>query len=305
MCSQLERVLSKAATGGEVIDREPPTSDERVTKHAAGPKLYCRAPEMTTGRLVFVCLFLAVAGVMTAVGIEDGKLTELLYVSWIPGLIGLIALATAKKVEPAPVINPADWRSKEGTGAAGQQALHALGTAHRFTPAHLEANRAGTLHPEQIASGIRRGKIDINAGTFGLALGVALFLAGVATSVFPEAIKHQDFTFSVPKKAAAVYVGIFLGGLAGTLPLLFGFVAFRHGRNVKRAYEAGKAASIEGPLKLLEVRRSRGGGSSYYYVMNNQRLWLVNGGWKAVTPGAQYKVHFVPNRFEVLSLEPR
>jgi hypothetical protein len=256
-------------------------------------------PEMTTKRLIVIAVLAIAAAGMTLLGATDRKLTELLYVSWIPAVLAAIAFFTAGPKPPEP--EPGVWK---GEGGAGVQALQQLGSSHAFTAAHLEANRAGRIHADQIHRGVARGMIDVRFGTGMLVLGAILIGVGLATAVFPNAIKNQDFTFELPKKpAAALMVGAFLGGLAGVLPLALGFVARKHGLQVVRLHRLGQAAVAVGPLKKLE-RRSRRGGSTYYYVIGNLRLWVVSGGWKTMTGGPPYRVYYVPGRFEVLSIEP-
>jgi hypothetical protein len=159
------------------------------------------------------------------------------------------------------------------------------------------------LHPAQLAKGRRRGAVDVRFGKVLLGVSAVAFIAGQALPFFPEAIKNADFTPAMPKSlAVGVFVGLFVWFLLGLLPLMFGWGALKHGRGVVAAYEAGKAAVVEGPLRKLEVRRRRSG-SSYYYLVGDLQLWVVNGGWNTVQHEGKYRVYYVPGRFEVLSLE--
>lgn len=255
---------------------------------------------MSRTRLVVIVLFLGGAAITAFLGFTDSALTEL-RVAWPPPLvIGLIALLTAKRVAPKPVYSPADWKG------ADPALLHTLGTLHGFTPAQLEANRAGRLHPEQQAQGIAAGRSDVRFGGVLLGVGQVLLLAGLAVPFFPRALKDVDFTFAWPEKlGVALFVGLFLGGLVGCLPLLFGLVAVRHGLRWASVHRRGTVEAAVGRVELLEVRRSRSG-STYYFVIGNVRLAVSRDAWQAMEKrgGGQYRAYYVNGAFRLLGLEP-
>lgn len=186
---------------------------------------------------------------------------------------------------------------------ANQPALLALGTMHGFTLDHLAANRAGRLHPEQIAAGVKAGRGDVRFGVVMFVIGALLFFAGLATAVFPRAVKDLDFRFAMPTTMNPVFVGMFLGLLVGAVPCLLGVLASRHGRGVVAAYGRGKAAVVIGPLQRLRIG-SRHGSGCCYYVVGNLRLAVARSAWRTMPDGGVYRVHYEPDTLRVLSLEP-
>lgn len=201
-------------------------------------------------------------------------------------------MAVARK----PTFSEADWK---GNGPV----LHALGVAHGFTPAELEANRGGQLHPDQLARGLSLGRTDVRFGTVLLTIGLVLLVAGLAVPWFPRALKDLDFHFAVPPKlGVALFVGLFLGGLLGSVPLVLGFAALKHGRRVIGFHLPGRVEAAVGTLEKLVVRRSRSG-DACFYVIGNLRLAVDRKAWDGIK-GGRYRVHYVNGVFRVLSLEP-
>lgn len=96
---------------------------------------------------------------------------------------------------------------------------------------------------------------DVRFGRAMFALAAALFLAGVASSAFPDAIKNLNFHFEMPVKFSQVFVGMFLGGLASALPSLLGYSAWRDGSRLVATYELGKVEVAVGPVQPILIRR--------------------------------------------------
>ena len=252
---------------------------------------------MSRARLVVVVLFLGGAAATAFLAFTDSALTELRVVWPGPLVVGLIALVTARKAPARAPVAVSDWKG------ADPAALHALGLSHRFTPAQLEENRVGRLHPEQQSEGVAAGTVDVRFGGVMLTLGQLLLLAGLALPFFPRALKDFDFHFAWPEKlGVALFVGAFIGGVLGSVPLTLGLVAFRHGRRVIAAYRQGRVESVTGALQKLEVRRRRSG-SSLFYVVGELRLSVGSAAWHAMK-GGQFRVYYVPGVLRVLSLEP-
>jgi len=245
------------------------------------------------GRFGVFCL---VAGIgMTAMGLTDPKVTELLRWSWAPTVLGVILLAVRRG---GPRQSAADGQS------FGNQTLDALASAHGFTREQLEHNRAGRIHPQQMASGVSLGQSDVLGGGLSLGLGLILLVAGVALPWFPRALIDQDFTFAVPAKlGAAIIAGLMIGGVVGAYPLMFGAMAWRHGQRIVSCYSAGIAGHAEGPLEKVRAHE-RGMGSSYFYVVGRRRLWVTRSAWESAHAGQNHRVFFVPGCNRLLSLEP-
>lgn len=171
-----------------------------------------------------------------------------------------------------------------------------------FTAEHLAANRAGRLHPDQQKAGSSLGRSDVRFGTVMLVIGVLLVDAALALQFFPRALKDADFTFHFPEKlGVALFVGMFLGGILGGLPLVLGGAALAHGRRVMKAHEPGTCAVVEGPLQLLERRRK--GVSSYFFIVGNQQLRADRKLWESMRGGTRVRAYYVPGVFNVLSVE--
>ncbi len=251
---------------------------------------------MSTLRLSVMFVLFMLGAAMAGLGATNPRLTELLYVFWIPEVLGVLVLITAPKRTRRTEFSQGAWKGN-------QEALHALGLSHGFTPEELEANRGGRLHAEQIAVGVAKGNTDITFGKTLLAIGAVLFVAGMLVPFFPRALKDFDFTFQVPVKPAGYFVGVFLGGLLGALPLMFGAMALRFGRRVVQIFEAGKVLAVAGPLKPLKITKRRGG-TVHYYVVNQLSLRAPREGFDAMKGGGPYRVYYVPERLEVVSLEP-
>jgi len=256
-----------------------------------------RRPDMSRTRLAVVLLFFAASALMGLIGATDRALTELLPFSPAPAVVAVVVMLGGRRPAPQPQHAVGDWKG------ANPSALHTLAAHHRFTPEQLEANRAGRLHPKQQEEGIALGKTDVKFGGVMLGIGQLALLAGLALPFFPRALKDVDFTPAWPEKlGVALFVGLFLGGLVGSVPLALGFVSFRHGRRVVQAHERGTVASVQGPLQKLVVTRSRTG-SSYFFVIQNVRLAVSRGAWEATHDG-DYHAYYVPGPFRLLSIEP-
>ncbi len=254
---------------------------------------------MSRKRLVVVLVFLAGAAITGVLGFTDSSKTELKPVAPVPAVIAAIIALTGKRPRPKATFAVADWKGPNPS------ALYTLGTNHGFTPEQLDANRAGKLHPDQQEDGVARGKTGVRAGAVLLGIGAVALLLGLSTAFFPRALKDVDFTFHVPERLGpALLVGLFLGGLVGVLPLMFGFIAFGEGRRLLAAYRRGTVAAVEGELQKLVVTRSRSG-TSHYYVIQNVRLAVSEKAWEAMH-GGRYRAYYVPGGMAgLLSLEPR
>ena len=254
---------------------------------------------MTRTRLVVVVTCLCAAAAMAYLGLTDGKLTELQYAWPAPLVVGLLALVTAPRPPEATPFSPADW-----SGAHAAQ-LHALATLHGFTPAHLEANRAGQLHPQQQAAGLQQGRSDARIGWVLLTIGAVLAAAGFALPFFPRALQDQDFHFAWPAKpGVAVFIGAFLAGVLGCLPLLFGFVSWREGRRIEAGYLTGRVSVAEGVLEKLVIRRRRGA-TSWHFVVNGVRLEVPRSAWEQTKVDGPVRVYFAHGHGRLLGIEPR
>ncbi len=183
-----------------------------------------------------------------------------------------------------------------------ERVLHELGILHGFTRSHLDANRAGLLHPEQIAAGVRFGMGDVRFGRAMFALAAMLILIVCVFPAFPNAIRDLDFHFEMPAQISRVTVGMFLGGLAGSIPLVLGYFAWREGRRVVAAYQRGRVEMVVGPVLPVVVRRpSR---TNEHYRVGNLRLRVARKAWGTMKGGQVYRVYYVRGPFVVMSLEP-
>lgn len=252
---------------------------------------------MSRTRLIVVLGFFFASAVIAVVGFTDSALTEWRPFPPVPAVIGIIIALTGRRRPQRPPFAVGDWKG------ANPSVLHTLGVNHGFFPDDLEANRRGLLHPIQQAEGIALGKSDVRFGGVVLGLGQLALLAGLATAFFPRALKDVDFTPAMPQKlGVALFVGLFLGGLVGAVPLMLGFIAFRHGRRVVAAHERGTVVSVQGPLQKLVVTRSRSG-SSHYFVIQNVRLAVRREAWETTHDG-DYRAYYVLGQARLLSIEP-
>ena len=180
-----------------------------------------------------------------------------------------------------------------------------LAASHGFTLGHLLENRAGRAHAEQIAAGVRRGRVDVRFGGVAGAVGAVLFLVGIGTSVFPNAIKQGDFHVEWPHSAAPVVAGLFFGVLLSALPLLFGVSAFRSGRRTITTAQAGKVGVASGPLQVLKTRLRGRSGFSHHYLVGGLRLAVPASALSTLdlVAGRQCRVYHSPDDLRILSLE--
>ncbi|MBL8956267.1 MAG: hypothetical protein JNK82_36175 [Myxococcaceae bacterium] len=240
---------------------------------------------MTSRRKVVALVFFFAAALLGFIGFTNPRLSELRPVGPIVAVIAALIALTGR---PPP---------KPKTFAPG------LGAAHGFSVEDLEANRAGRLTPEQQAYGIALGTTDVRFGSVMLGIGALAELLGLLSAFFPDALKHQDFTFVMPEKlGSALFVGMFLGHIFGGLPLVLGYVVRKQGVRMRDAHRAGTCEAVEGPLEKLVVRGRRTG-NTWFYVIANVRLQTNHAAWEKMS-GGRYRAYHVPGTFRLLSIEP-
>jgi hypothetical protein len=176
-----------------------------------------------------------------------------------------------------------------------QRYLEQLGASHDFTLEQLMSNRAGQVHPAQVARGWSR---DVGFGVFFCFVALLVLAGGVGGALLlyddmRPPISRVDMN-GVYALAAA---GVVLGGLIFWAALgTFASVGRR-----RAAYRRGVCQMVEGPVQKVRIQQRRAA-DRFGYQIDNQRLYAPNAGWQMVTAGARYRIYFIGD--ELLSLEP-
>lgn len=172
------------------------------------------------------------------------------------------------------------------------QYLDQLGRAHGFTNEELEANRAGVVHPAQLARS-QRGSLR---GPVFWVVFVALVLGGglVGAWVFVE---DSSPLSRVDRNAL---IAILLATAVGTLG--FSALGLRSVRSAARQRAAFRAA----PVTVLEGQVSKGhvygNGRAFWFDLGGRRFFLGNDAWELVTHGATYRCYVIAG--QLMTFEP-
>lgn len=169
--------------------------------------------------------------------------------------------------------------------------LTQLAASHKFTLEQLAANRAGRIHPEQLA---RRRRSGIRWVIVLIVLSVLVGVAGVA-----GAIMAYDLPMPPSGVDRAGFFQLTGGGLVVAAALLI--AALVKGMNVRRMLGRSDVSMVEGPLHKSHLGGS-GGDVHAYHIGNRKFDFIPRDAWHLVTNGMQYRVYFRDK--ELLSLEP-
>lgn len=181
-------------------------------------------------------------------------------------------------------------------GADLQDYLLQLGRAYGFTLDQLEANRAGLIHPAQLARGRASG---VARGAMLLILAIAALSGGAAgaSALHDELrppISQVDMNGVYALVAAGVLVAITLG--AAALATLLGV------RQRRGIYARGELCVVEGPAHKIHIHRRGGAGDTRLCRVGDRTFPTQRSAWDLITQGAQYRAYFAGS--DLLSIEP-
>lgn len=177
--------------------------------------------------------------------------------------------------------------------------LEQLTQTHGFTLEQLAANRAGQIHPTQLARNRSAGR----GGGIGCLVFAFILLVGAGGGALAL---YDDFSRHGSQPVGRVDMnGIYMlaggGTLLSLLSVAFAFSAFASVKRRRALYDAGKVVVLQGPMQKIHVRRSKGG-DSFLYELQGRRFSARREGWLAVTQGMTYRLYTVGE--DLLSLEP-
>lgn len=174
--------------------------------------------------------------------------------------------------------------------------LEQLGRAHGFTLDELRANRAGALHPAQLARGLRAGKVGV---TTLVVLGVLALCGGLG-----GAYAFHDSLGATPSDTDLNGVYAIAGaGVAFAFAFLFGAWKSRSRQRTRQAAFARQRVDVlEGPVQKTHIRGRRGIQDRYYLRVGHRSFETFEPLWELLTQGATYRLHCVHD--QLLSLEP-
>ncbi|MBL8920320.1 MAG: hypothetical protein JNJ54_15745 [Myxococcaceae bacterium] len=175
-----------------------------------------------------------------------------------------------------------------------EQYLTQLGQAHGFTLEHLEANRQGRIHAEQVSRSKGRGG-PITAIVF-----TVLSAVGGSVGAF---LYYDDARKPLARLDRNALVGIL--GATVLVTLFFLAIAVSSVRARKRrvaAFEAGRVEVLSGPVVKKGVQGRGGNPGAFHLHFGDRRFWVLRQTWELVTHGATYRAYVVND--QLLSLEP-
>ena len=173
-----------------------------------------------------------------------------------------------------------------------EQYLDQLGRAHGFTKEELEANRAGVVHPAQLA---RSQRGSLRGPAFWIVF-VALVLCGGLGGAWVF-VEDSSPLSRVDRNAL---IAMLVATAVGTLG--FSALGLRSVRSAARRRTAFRAA----PVTVLEGSVSKGhvSGSArmFWFDLGGKRFFLTNVTWELVTHGATYRCYVVAG--QLMAFEP-
>ena len=177
--------------------------------------------------------------------------------------------------------------------------LDQLAKTHGFTLEQLAANRAGQIHPTQLAGNRSAGR---GGGIGCLVFALCLLLGALGGAL----ALYDDFSHHGARPVGRVDMnGIRMLGGGGTLLSLvsvaFALSAFASVKRRRALYDAGKIVVLLGPMQKIHVRGSKTG-DRFLYELQGRRFSARREGWQAVTQGMRYRLYTVGE--DLLSLEP-
>lgn len=173
--------------------------------------------------------------------------------------------------------------------------LDQLAGTHHFTLEQLAENRAGRLHPVQLA---RRRSSGFGAGIGCLVFAVLVLVGSVGGAL----ALYDDFRKPISRVDMN---GLYLLGGGGTVVALVMFVAaffmFRGVKQRRAVFDRGQVHTLQGQLQKIHIRRGRNP-DSFLYELEGHRFNVDREGWDMVTQGMRYKIYYLER--DLLSIEP-
>lgn len=173
------------------------------------------------------------------------------------------------------------------------QYLDQLGRAHGFTKDELEANRAGVLHPAQLARS-QRGSL---AGPVFWVVFVALVLVGGLGGAW---VFVDDSGSSLSRVDRNALIAILVATAGGTLGFsALGLRSVRSAAQRRAAFRAAPVTVLEGAVSKGHVY---GTGQAFWFDLGGRRFFLSHDAWELVTHGATYRCYLVAG--QLMTFEP-
>lgn len=198
-------------------------------------------------------------------------------------VLAVAALKPSAPVRAGPIDGPAD--------AASPHDALALAGVFGIPAEHLEANRQGRLHPDQLAL------------LYGLGGGESLWLLLAAVLCAGGGLGAGIYVYDdrLEPTLGAFLLPAMMGGVPASV-LFVGYLWTRAQRRARHdAIATGAPQTIEGPVRPWEVR-GHGVPPRCGFDIGG-RTFASNRSWNArLTPGAYYRVYFMYD--VVLSIEP-
>lgn len=172
--------------------------------------------------------------------------------------------------------------------------LQQLSKAQGFTLEQLEANRAGQVHPSQLAAskgvaGPVAALVFAVASLGGGATGAVLYYEDASKPL--ERLDRNALVLIIGATVVvtAFFVGVFVNSL-------------RARRRRVEAYARGAVTVVTTQVAKQAVRGGRGGPSTWLLHFGEHRFHVSEATWELVTHGATYRAFLVDGR--LLSFEP-
>lgn len=171
--------------------------------------------------------------------------------------------------------------------------LDQLGQAHGFTKEELEANRAGTIHPAQLARS-QRGAVS---GPVFWGLWVLVILGGGLGGAYAFVDGSSSPLSRVDRNALiAILAATALGALVFSG---IGITSVRRAARRREAFRAGTVTVIEG---LVAKGSARGSAPTYWLDLGGKRFFVSRRTWELVTHGATYRGYLIAG--QMVTFEP-
>lgn len=173
------------------------------------------------------------------------------------------------------------------------QYLEQLGRAHGFTKEELEANRAGVIHPSQLARS-QRGAVR---GPVLWSLFVAAILLGGLGGAYAFVDGSSSPLSRVDRNALIAILGA--TGLGGVLFAWAGISSVRRAARHREAFRTGAVTVVEG---LVAKGGVRGNASTFWLDLGGKRFFVGRHTWQLVTHGATYRGYVIAG--QMVTFEP-
>lgn len=174
-----------------------------------------------------------------------------------------------------------------------EQYLDQLGRAHGFTKEELEANRAGVIHPSQLARA-RRGSVS---GPVFWALFVTAILVGGLGGAWAF-VDGSSAPLSRVDRNALIAI-LLATALGATTFAAIGVTSVRRSARRREAFRTGAVTVVEG---LVAKGGVRGNASTFWLDLGGKRFFVGRHTWQLVTHGATYRGYVIAG--QMVTFEP-